>query len=131
MKKKLLWLLLVVCVVIFPLTAKETKAETEGDWKYSYDSTGVSIDAYNGTDENVVVPEKLGGKDVVAISCYAFSQNETIKTVKLPLGVDYIGFSAFSGCNSLEEITIPSSVTVIQDNAFRNCTSLKTIEIPE
>ena len=29
MKKKLLWLLLLaVCVVIFPLTAKETKAET-------------------------------------------------------------------------------------------------------
>ena len=131
MKKKLLWLLLAICVVIFPLTAKETKAETEGDWEFSYYNPGVSVDAYNGTDENVVVPEKLGGEDVVAISCYAFSRNETIKTVKLPLGVNYIGFSAFSGCNSLEEITIPSSVTGIQDNAFRNCTSLKTIEIPE
>ena len=74
MKKKLLWLLLAVCVVIFPLTAKETKAETEGDWEFSYFYPGVSVDAYNGTDENVVVPEKLGGKDVVAIG-NAFGEN--------------------------------------------------------
>ena len=129
MKKKLLWLLLAVCVVIFPLTAKETKAETEGDWEYFYDSTGVSIDAYNGTDENVVVPEKLGGKDVVAIH-NAFRENENVKTVKLPSGLNYIGWYAFSGCTSLTEITIPSSVTGFGDYVFSGCTSLTEITIP-
>ena len=130
MKKKLLWLLLVVCVVIFPLTAKETKAETEGDWEYSYDSTGVSIDAYNGTDENVVVPEKLGGEDVVAILNNAFSGNKTVKTVKLPSSVTGISSYAFSGCTLLSEITIPSSVTDIYSDAFSGCTSLTEITIP-
>ena len=130
MKKKLLWLLLVVCVVIFPLTAKETKAETEGDWEYSYDPRGVSIDAYNGTDENVVVPEKLGGKDVVVIGYNAFSGNETVKTVKLPSSVTDIGWGTFSGCTSLTEITIPSSVTDIKNETFSGCTSLTEITIP-
>ena len=119
MKKKLLWLLLLaVCVVIFPLTAKETKAETEGDWEYFCSSLGATIDAYNGTDENVVVPEKLGGKDVVAIGYNAFSGNETVKTVKLPSSVTYIGGEAFSGCTSLTKITVPSSVTYIGGEAF-------------
>ena len=131
MKKKILWLLLLaVCVVIFPLTAKETKAETEGDWEYSYDPRGVSIDAYNGTDENVVVPEKLGGKDVVVIGYNAFSGNETVKTVKLPFSVTYIGYSAFENCTSLSEITIPSSVTDINSELFSGCTSLTEITIP-
>ncbi len=132
MKKKLLWLLLLaVCVVIFPLTAKETKAETEGDWEYSYRyGSGVSIDAYNGTDENVVVPEKLGGEDVEVIDIRAFSGNETVKTVKLPSTVTDIYDGAFANCTSLTEITIPSSVTYISDNAFSGCTSLKEITIP-
>ena len=119
MKKKLLWLLLLaVCVVIFPLTAKETKARTEGDWEYSIYYPGVSIDAYNGTDENVVVPEKLGGEDVVAILGNVFSENETVKTIKLPSRLIYIGGGAFSGCASLTEITIPSTVISIDQEAF-------------
>ena len=131
MKKKLLWLLLLaVCVVIFPLTAKETKAETEGDWEFSYYNPGVSVDAYNGTDENVVVPEKLGGEDVKVIDGRAFSENENVKTVKLPSSVTYIGEWAFSGCTSLTEITIPSSVTYIGENTFSGCTSLTEVTIP-
>lgn len=130
MKKKLLWLLLAVCVVIFPLTAKETKAETEGDWEYFDYYLDVSIGAYNGTDENVVVPEKLGGKDVIAIGHNAFSGNETVKTVKLPSSVGYIAYEAFLGCTSLTEITIPSSVTSIGPSVFENCTSLSEITIP-
>ena len=119
MKKKLLWLLLLaVCVVIFPLTAKETKAETEGDWEYFCSSLGATIDAYNGTDENVVVPEKLGGEDVVEINPEAFYRNNTIKTVKLPSTLTFIGHRAFSECHSLEKITIPSSVTRIGWEAF-------------
>ena len=130
MKKKLLWLLLAICVVIFPLTAKETKAETEGDWEFSYYNPGVSVDAYNGTDENVVVPEKLGGEDVKVIDGRAFSENENVKTVKLPSSVTYIGEWAFSGCTSLTEITIPSSVTYIGENTFSGCTSLTEVTIP-
>ena len=132
MKKKLLRLLLLaVCVVIFPLTAKETKAETEGDWEFSYFGlSGATIDAYNGTDENVVVPEKLGGKDVVNINSEAFYRNDTIKTVKLPSTLTFIGDRAFSECHSLEKIVIPSSVTYIEMEAFSGCTSLSEIEIP-
>ena len=133
MKKKLLWLLLLaVCVVIFPLTAKETQARTEGDWEYSYImyGSGVSIDSYNGTDENVVVPEKLGGKDVVNIDTEAFYRNDTIKTVKLPSTLTFIRYRAFSECHSLEKIAIPSSVTDIEWGAFSGCTSLSEITIP-
>ena len=131
MKKKILWLLLLaVCVVIFPLTAKETKAETEGDWEYFCSGLHATIDAYNGTDENVVVPEKLGGKYVVNINPEAFYRNDTIKTVKLPSTLTFIGYRAFSECHSLEKIAIPSSVTSIEIEAFSGCTSLSEIEIP-
>ena len=119
MKKKLLWLLLAVCVVIFPLTAKETKAETEGDWEFYYSyGSGVSIDSYNGTDENVVIPEKLGGEDVEVIDIRAFSGNETVKTVKLPSSVTWIRDEAFSGCTSLEIIEIPETVESMGISCF-------------
>ena len=120
MKKKLLWLLLLaVCVVIFPLTAKETKAETEGDWEFYYSyGSGVSIDSYNGTDENVVIPEKLGGEDVEVIDIRAFSGNETVKTVKLPSSVTWIRDEAFSGCTSLEIIEIPETVESMGISCF-------------
>lgn len=57
-------------------------------WKYMVCSDGgVHIIAYNGNEENVVVPAVLDGHPVVSISSLAFRANNTISNVMLPIGV--------------------------------------------
>ena len=43
-----------------------------GDYKYTVDSDGVTIEEYIGNAKKVVVPKKINGKKVVAIGQAAF-----------------------------------------------------------
>lgn len=120
MKKKLmLLLLLLVSIAGITLSAKETKADEEGDWKYDHIFTGgVTISKYNGTDENVNIPEVLGGEKVIEIDPEAFYECSFLTTVTIPSTVTDIGDYAFKGCTSLNTINIPTSVISIGGGAF-------------
>lgn len=67
----------------------------------------VGVVKYNGKDENVVIPSKLGGKTVWMVD-----------------------FGAFTGCTSLKSVTIPDSV-MQAGGIFRDCTSLESINVSE
>lgn len=56
---------------------------------------------------------------------------KTIKNLKIPDGVVFIGENAFSHCSSLTSITIPDSVMIIGSYAFSSCSSLTSITIPD
>ncbi len=98
---------------------------------------GVSIIGYKcgsgASNEvlDVVIPNTINGKTVVAIGEHAF-QNSVfagygtfefygmgLTSVVIPEGVTSIGNEAFSG-NKLTSVTIPSSVTTIGSRAFNN-----------
>ena len=53
----------------------------------------------------------------------------SLKTVRIPSGIDTIDGNMFKGCTSLTSITIPSNITKIGGNAFYN-TGLTSITIP-
>ena len=61
----------------------------------------------------------------------AFGSCSSLKSVKLPEGLEVINSNAFYKCTALEQINIPSSVKIIQSYAFYGCTSLKTVALPE
>ncbi|MDE6036139.1 MAG: leucine-rich repeat protein [Ruminococcus sp.] len=81
---------------------------------------------YTGNDENIVVPENIGGYTVTAIDNYVFRDNQNIKNVTLPDTINYFGSSVFRN-SSLVSVNIPKSLNVIPGYSFNNCSELETV----
>lgn len=133
-----------------------TSAETyDGPYTYKVNNNKAVIVKYNGTEEDVVIPETVGGYDVVYLAS-AFANNDYVVSVKTPStlktigyfwyshtfedcdnlksitlneGLEEIGLQSFKDCTSLESITIPDSVTFMADSIFWNCPSLKSVKL--
>lgn len=109
-------------------------AETSAsDFEYVTNTTQgyVAITGYTGSDEDIVVPETIGGYPVTIIGNGAFAYKSSIKSVTLPNTITSIGDSAFLNCSSLTSINIPNSVTFIDRGTFYGCSSLTNITIPD
>ncbi len=90
---------------------------TNGYFVYDCDSSA----------ENVVIPEKHKGENVVGIFENAFKDCKQLTSVTIPNSVTSIGSSVFYGCSSLTSVTIPNSVTSIGSYAFSGCSSLTSV----
>lgn len=93
-------------------------------------NTEIEIVSYDDALTNVVIPSEINNIKVTSIGDCAFSDCDTIKSVTIPEGIEYIGEEAFLACTSLESINIPNTVTSIGNNAFGECKSLNSINIP-
>ena len=100
------------------------------NYEYTIRNGEATITKYTGDEEDVVIPERLGGYPVTEIGEYAF-EHSSIKTVQLPEGIEYIGRYAFRYCFGLTDIILPESLKTINDSVFYKCTSLKRIQISE
>ncbi len=87
--------------------------------KFLYRQTGdtATITGYTGKDEVLVIPSKIDGFQVTAISDSAF-QSQTLKNVIVADGITKIGWFAFRDCPSISSVTIPQSVKSIGYSAF-------------
>lgn len=131
-------------------------ANPASDFEYKVGKDGITITKYIGTDTDVVIPEKIDGKDVTVIERDVFSYgynskvvsvdmpdtvnviaggafmyNKALTTVRLSNSLSEIGGSAFEGCINLSTIQLPATLTKIGMRAFAECTSLKQIKIPK
>ena len=135
-------------------------ATTDDGYTYKVKDDGTAeITAYNGSAEEIVIPEKLDGFAVTSIAGRerwydgVFSSCDHLKKVTIPKSVESIGASAFSSCARLQKVVVNSDsdipdrafyeckyLTEVQLNgkpknigtyAFYECTSLKKIVIPE
>lgn len=59
-----------------------------------------------------------------------YADASTLRTMRIPNGVTYIGKDAFHHCYDLTSVTIPDSVTSIGPWAFSGCSALTSIMIP-
>jgi hypothetical protein len=108
---------------------KEAAAATEGVFDYEIIGDGkAEITGYNGTDSEVVIPETIGGLEVVRIGNEAFS-GKSLTNVTIPNSVTSIENYAFEG-NYLKSVTIPEGVTRIGDHAFAY-NELESLTIPD
>ena len=78
--------------------------------------TGAIITGYACDETDIVIPSKLGGKNVTEIKSSAFS-DRGLTSVVIPNTVTKIGDFAFHN-NHLESVVIPDSVTEIGDDTF-------------
>ena len=80
---------------------------------------------------NVVVPERLGGRQVAAIGSLAFFRCKEMKGVTIPQGVSELRGWAFYDCTELHSVTLPSSLRSIRGHAFDYCPTLSAVDIGE
>ena len=123
----------VLIALLIAFTVSVSAAEeklTEGDYEYRVNDSGtVEITRYYGTEENLTLPEKLGGKKVVAVGDFAFNGNKYIKNLVVPKGINNLGEQSFSVCKKLETVTLSDTVRKIWYNCFRGCEKLKSANL--
>ncbi|MBR4555246.1 MAG: leucine-rich repeat protein [Ruminococcus sp.] len=116
------------------ISASAADEQTYGFWRYTINNNGtVTITKYTGLDEELTIPSKIAGREVVEIGKEAFCENSSISKVTIPSSVTTIGNRAFAE-SSLQSITVPSTVTVWGTNwgdadTFIRCKNLTTVTI--
>ncbi len=100
------------------------------DYVYEILDSQVMITDYIGTDEDIIIPNTLGGYPVTAIGTDAFSDCLSLNSVTIPDGVISIGSGAFAFCSNLTSVIMPDSVIEIDDYAFLNCYNLISATMP-
>lgn len=88
---------------------------SSGDYQYTIlksreDETvqAACIEAYTGSETEVVIPGEIDGLEVIALGDSAFAGNYTLKEVTLPASLEALGEFAFSECTALERFLVES-----------------------
>ena len=88
-----------------------------------------AFDASTGTMKNnltryykkvahLVIPEKVGGVNVVAVGDNCFGADRVYLTLTVPEGVTTLGNGTFDAAYSLRKVTLPSTITSLGDACF-------------
>ena len=104
-----------------------TNVTIHGVWAFCK-QTG-EIVAYLGSDNNVVIPDKIDNAVVTSIGSRAFYKYNGLTNITIPSSVTGIEKSAFYGCTNLTSINIPASVKFIKEKALTGCSSLANISV--
>jgi hypothetical protein len=97
-------------------------------FNFSTNNGAITITAYTGSNNMVVIPSMTNGYPVTSIGDSAFLYS-TLTQVTIPNSVTNIGYGTFYEC-ALTSVTIPNSVTSLGTNAFGNCYGLTSVTIP-
>ncbi len=100
---------------------------------YNDNGDGITITGYVdqiGMDIQLVIPDTIDGKPVVAIGDSAFVNKIAITDVVFPRSIKSIGDNAFYGCSGIKRLVFLDGITSIGANAFNYCSSLYDISFP-
>jgi hypothetical protein len=111
--------LILICLIEMLLLASSVVVQAQ--FNFMTNDGSISISAYTGTNDNVVIPEETNGYPVTSIGSSAFSYKFAISNVVISTGITSIEFFAFWDCSDLCSVTIPDSVTNVGDYAFASC----------
>lgn len=76
-------------------------------FSYYVESGNAYLTDYSGADDEVEIPESLGGYPVIGICKDTFSGKDSVKKVSIPSTVSYIEANAFESCINLYTIAFP------------------------
>lgn len=100
-----------------------------GDFEFKIGFDKAILISYKGEGETAAVPEKVLDTQVKEIADSAFADKQTLKSVKLPEGLQTIGTDAFANSKQLASVNLPFGLKTLGAGAFRN-TAIKSITIP-
>ena len=89
----------------------------------------ITINRYKGSDTEVIIPDMIDGKNVIALESCTFANCSGIKSITLPKTLKMIGMQTFDSCTGLTSIDIPEGVSLIEDQAFFECSNLTNIDV--
>ena len=139
MKKRLLSLVLVLCVLcaLLPIGFPMVQAYSETDFAYPVEGGNIYFDKTTGTitgcDQSVTkveIPSEIDGVAVTSIGEGAFFACESISNITIPDSVTTVGEMAFWQCLSLSSVTLGKNITSIESGTFHYCASLTSVKIP-
>lgn len=81
----------------------------DGIYFYTIDEDNLSITGYQGTGNELIIPDTIDGYKVIAIKRGAFAGHSELTSIMLPESLMSIGPHSFSG-TSIRTITIPKNV---------------------
>ena len=101
--------------------------KTEGGWSLDNISPRPS--------GNVVIPEEIDGRKIVALGKLSFRNAPELVTVKMPDTITNIqgqGFyGAFSGCTKLKQVILSRNIKTLGSGMFADCSALESVELPD
>ncbi|MCR4793491.1 MAG: leucine-rich repeat domain-containing protein [Lachnospiraceae bacterium] len=101
----------------------------EGSIIFDESRDGLSLVRISGNFTELTVPEKpFDDKAVTSVSKKAFLGKRTIKKIRLPETVKFLGDWCFANCINLTEVWIPSCKA--GEGIFLGCTHLEEIMLP-
>lgn len=128
MKKKIFALLPVVLITVLCVLALPScggyREYRRGAYRYTVENGEATITEYVGSAADVIIPDTIGGKPVVAIGSDAFMDQHSLKSVTIPDSVTRIEFSAFFRCGNLESVTLGEGIREIDALVFSHCDKL-------
>ncbi len=135
-----MFLSILLLLSALPLSAS-AEYVTSGDYTYYIENSGAVIHKYNGTETEIIVPDKLDGLPVTTLGSFSFSSHLTgstdsvevpgIKSITLPTTLLKVSDNAFRDCKELQSVTFNGSTETIAEKAFSGCVKLCSINIPE
>lgn len=89
----------------------------------------IRINAYEGTNPDLIIPDEIDGIPVTQIHNSAFKGTDNISSVVLPDWMTVIPEEFFRGCTKLKTVYIPDAITEIGYMAFGYCRELQGVII--
>ena len=121
-------------VTLSPLSCVELYAQwkewtDENKFKVRATADGeCAIVRYSGHDEEIVIPEFIGGAKVTEIQSGAFSGVTSAQTVVLPSALRTLASGAFDDC-TFSELYLCDTVEEIGDDSFKNCHAFSSLHV--
>lgn len=123
-------------IIHAPIVETAVVEGTQSDYETKLKKGFLTITKFLGFDEDeIIIPNSIGGVSVKTIGKGAFSKCKGIKKVIISEGITVIQGGAFKECTSLKEVVLPSTLQKIgdsvdnEDGAFSEC-AIETIQLP-